>query len=973
MKIFNFLLILIVGILCVFGYINCTNDSTDQSRQPLKEQFENSLRYVWQQKDVFGGNLIADMENGSGWSVEGIGEISFTSERSHDGSRSLRFRTYLRDEEHIKRLTEELGNSQGRNGGTSRAVLTFSQPQDWTGYNRIALWIYLHPSDIRVHSLSVSFDCDEAPSSFTDPRANSVIQHLIPGQWNYVIWEIANLQRDKVSKFAIIQGLRGHDPEEEGTVTYDIDQIELQKVDAEKYEGWEVAKGKIAFNHVGYRPGRQKTAIASGLSATEFRLINALSGEEVLKKSVEPVQNDLGQFQVLDFSEVNTPGKYFLQAGDLKTRPFTISDTLWRQPILKAMNFYYCERCGFDVPGIHPVCHKDWQGTHNNEVKIINGGWHDAGDLSQSSYRTTTAIYSMMEIINQLNLRNMDPALKELILDEALWGLDWLLKTRFGNGYRINWSTMRMYTDGVVGTIDDVVTPAGNIPWENFLASGTEASAYQILKDLNPDLANKCLKAAEEDWDAAMQLQSEWETLDEPGFYTHPRNGNTYLTVSWGIISSIQLYKTTGKDIYSEHAIEYGRLLMRLQERLFPEGIPVTGFFYTGLKKLQICNYSHAAFEESALLALKGLCEAFPDHDDWIEWYGTITLHSEYFLKRGAEYTVPYYMLPAAVYRKSDIMRIEDPETRTEMLKQFLEGKRFTDEYYLRCFPIWTNSGFHGNTGVQLSETAALAAAVQIRNDLAGEDLAGSQLQWVFGGNPFSQSLMYGEGYDYAPLYGPNPGDIVGALPVGMDCMHNDEPYWDDCNIWTYKEIWVLPVNRFLLNMAYFGMPGFVEGKTEGKALKSISFTEQKTMIKKPVTVGIDGTFRAVLPAGEYLIECGDTRKTLTIVSGGNYNILLNPLHSVNLSGIVKDQKSGDNNVKVEVTAEGKGVHDLSIRIFNGNVTEFRKTIDLGEGTKIKTEWDVQIKDQKAPWVFVIIPDDDLSCKKELTGTLERD
>ena len=45
-----------------------------------------------------------------------------------------------------------------------------------------------------------------------------------------------------------------------------------------------------------------------------------------------------------------------------------------------------------------------------------------------------------------------------------------------------------MYTDGIVGNIDDVVTPASNIPWENFLVAATEAFAYQIFKEKKPDL-----------------------------------------------------------------------------------------------------------------------------------------------------------------------------------------------------------------------------------------------------------------------------------------------------------------------------------------------------------------------------------------------------------------------------------------------------------------------------------------------------
>jgi hypothetical protein len=77
-------------------------------------------------------------------------------------------------------------------------------------------------------------------------------------------------------------------------------------------------------------------------------------------------------------------------------------------------------------------------------------------------------------------------------------------------------------------------------------------------------------------------------------------------------------------------------------------------------------------------------------------------------------------------------------------------------------------------------------------------NLVGKQFQWLFGGNPFSKSLMYGEGYDFPPHFAYCLKDLVGALPVGMDCMSGDDPNWSATNTATYKEIWVEPVNRFM-------------------------------------------------------------------------------------------------------------------------------------------------------------------------------
>lgn len=885
------------------------------ARVPMKEEFTHSLRYVWLNKEVHESRLLHDMESLSGWSASGIGQIELSGERAIEGSASLRFRTSLRDEALIER------SPGGRMMGSAAAVLRFSEPQDWSDFNRLALWVYVHPSDVRVHTFYLTFTCLDAPSSINDPPSASVIQGLTPGEWNYALWEIPSLRRDRVTEFQIRKLTTGHDAEEDGTVTYDFDRLELQRVDAEMYEGWLVAPGKIAYQHVGYLPDEPKVAIASDLTASRFQLRETRSGRVVLTRAVRTVKNAWGEFQILDFSDVRAPGEYFLWADGRTSRPFAISDTLWLEPVRKALNFYYCLRCGFDVPGIHPECHRDLQGEHNGVKKRINGGWHDAGDLSQGSFRTAMAVYAMLQLREQLERCESDPALQERLLEEALWGLDWLLRTRFGDGYRITWSGMGIYTDGILGTLDDPVRRAQNNPWENFIAAGVEALSHRVLAERDPGRAAECLQAAEEDWQAAVQLQPQW--LDEgqvvltgggvidnhTPFYHRWFSGGTYLTLSWGILSSLHLYEPTGRAEYAERAVDYGRLLLRCQEREFLDGIPLTGFFYTSPEKLAIVNHRHAAFEESPLLALSALCRAFPDHEDWIEWYGAATLHSEYFLKRGAGYTAPYFVLPNAVFRKSDTLSVPDPELREAMLRQYNEGTRLSEEYALRAFPIWTTRTHHGNTAVLLSQTLALAAAAQLRRDEDSENLARAQLRWVFGGNPFSQSFMYGEGYDYPPLYGYNPGDVVGALPVGMDCVRDDKPFWSASNHSTFKEIWGVPVSRFLWNAVYLAI--------------------------------------------------------------AHDEIALEPVEPLDFSFAVKSRDLQRNRIQLQATARGQGRHEFSLRVFNGTTAEPKKSFDLKAAEETEMVWDVAITNPKIPWVAVIIPDGDPTWRQELTGTLE--
>ena len=149
-------------------------------------------------------------------------------------------------------------------------------------------------------------------------------------------------------------------------------------------------------------------------------------------------------------------------------------------------------------------------------------------------------------------------------------------------------------------------------------------------------------------------------------------------------------------------------------------------------------------------------------------------------------------------------MAMPDGARRELSLRQYNDGTALSDEYAIRTFPIWRDAMFHGATNAQLSASWALAEASLLRNDAEGIHLTGKQLQWVMGDNPFDQSLMYGVGYNFAPQFAYCTHNIVGSLPVGMDCMSGDAPNWSSTNYPTFKEMWIEPVNRFIGTVAAY-------------------------------------------------------------------------------------------------------------------------------------------------------------------------
>lgn len=225
------------------------------------------------------------MEHPSGWVSGGIAETSYTDERAHDGQRSLRFRTSLRDEAHLRKFRNPWDSFVGPQGGYSYVERRFAEPQDWSGYNRISAWVYVHPAEMRTYCLQLVLENEGTVLTPTTINSQHTVLDLVPGKWNHVLFEMPHRKRDRINRLAFAQILNGHNPGESDIVTYDIDRVELQQVDADAYEGWQVAPGTIAYSHIGYRPGDDKVAWAAPGADEEFSVLDD-TGQVVLRDRI---------------------------------------------------------------------------------------------------------------------------------------------------------------------------------------------------------------------------------------------------------------------------------------------------------------------------------------------------------------------------------------------------------------------------------------------------------------------------------------------------------------------------------------------------------------------------------------------------------------------------------------------------------------------------------------------------------------
>jgi hypothetical protein len=304
------------------------------------------------------------------------------------------------------------------------------------------------------------------------------------------------------------------------------------------------------------------------------------------------------------------------------------------------------------------------------------------------------------------------------------------------------------------------------------------------------------------------------------------------------------------------------------------------------------------------------LAEAFPYHRDWMKWYTAVTLYSE-FQKAGARTTEPYGVLPSYVYHDKEYLQRPDSgalhgETREAFQAQVLEGMPMGAGYYLRAFPVWFAR--QGNYGSLLSQAKALSAAARLRRDKDAQDLAQKQAQWVVGRNPFVQSTMYGEGYDFAQQYSVSSGDFVGSLPVGMQSRGaRDVPYWPSQNMYVYKEVWVHPSARWLWLMEDLMDPAVA-----------------------------------------------DVREARML----DYS--------------VKSVTRDDGSVTITLTANGSGAQTFELKSDNLTVTQATKRVTLRSGRAGTVTWTARVTRPNAPWVGVVIPGRDVADRREVAGSLPR-
>ena len=231
-----------------------------------------------------------------------------------------------------------------------------------------------------------------------------------------------------------------------------------------KLMGWAFVAGTLAacsqsgadvirLNQMGYFPSQEKVAVANTAGVTDFTVVNAATGEEVLKGATAvTTSNPWSQTarSTMDFSSLTQPGIYWLLAGG-DTATFEIKDRPLATVADAALKSFYYQRTAMPIeeqyagqwsrpaghPDTHVLIHPSAAGPTRKAGDVISSpkGWYDAGDYNKYVVNSAYSIGLMQAIYRlfpdyfakqNVNIPESGNSTPDL-LDGIYYNLEWML------------------------------------------------------------------------------------------------------------------------------------------------------------------------------------------------------------------------------------------------------------------------------------------------------------------------------------------------------------------------------------------------------------------------------------------------------------------------------------------------------------------------------------------------------------------
>jgi endoglucanase len=265
----------------------------------------------------------------------------------------------------------------------------------------------------------------------------------------------------------------------------------------------------LAASQVGYTPQMAKL-FTSPRPFTTFRIVRedgalVLSGGGPAREIPTDLLGPVERVWEGDFTALRRPGRYRIVADNgLASHPFRVADGVLDPVVRAVQRAFYFQRAFTAIDSVH--AEGPW--VHGSDAALappgVGGGWHDAGDFSVYSASLNSALFWLLEAYSDFRPTADDTNIPESgngipdLLDEARWGLAWLLSVQAPSGGFANTTCQERY--GAYGTNrPEAAAPyrAGEVgALATARAVGTLAYAAAVFDPIDPAYARRCLEAA---------------------------------------------------------------------------------------------------------------------------------------------------------------------------------------------------------------------------------------------------------------------------------------------------------------------------------------------------------------------------------------------------------------------------------------------------------------------------------------------
>ncbi len=355
----------------------------------------------------------------------------------------------------------------------------------------------------------------------------------------------------------------------------------------------------IRINQLGYLCDDIKVAVLvskDDVSISSFELVDEKTSKQVWTGNKAAAFGSYGAFKNtfrLDFSSFTEEGSYFIRAEHVTSPVFKISNDIYNGSADYILKYMRQQRCGYN-PFLKDSCHTHDgfivdHPTRSGEYIDVKGGWHDATDYLQYLTTSANAVYQMLfaysenpDSFGDEYDANGNPGSNGIpdILDEAKWGLDWLVKMnpeygvmfnqiaddRDHAGFRLPNKDSVSYGKGLERPAYFVTGKQQGLSKYKNRSTGVSSSAAKFasafafgtmsLKDFYPDFSEVIKKKAKEAYDFAKSDLGVNQTASfkSPYFYEEDNYVDDLQ------LAAVQLYRTLNEDAYLYESAEWGKV-----------------------------------------------------------------------------------------------------------------------------------------------------------------------------------------------------------------------------------------------------------------------------------------------------------------------------------------------------------------------------------------------------------------------------